>query len=47
MFIQKELEKISIAVETLQLWCERMLDTGVIDPALYQAIQNREETEKI
>lgn len=47
VFIQKELEKISIAVETLQLWCERMLDTGVIDPALYQAIQNREETEKI
>ena len=39
VFIQKELEKISIAVETLQLWCERMLDTGVIDPALYQAIQ--------
>ena len=30
--IQDELEKISIAVETLQLWCERMLDTGAIDP---------------
>ena len=29
--IQEELEKISIAVETLQLWCERMLDTGAID----------------
>ena len=27
IYIQKELEKISIAVETLQLWCERMLDT--------------------
>ena len=36
VFIQKELEKISIAVETLQLWCERMLDTGVIDSELYQ-----------
>ena len=35
VFIQKELEKISIAVETLQLWCERMLDTGVIDKEVY------------
>lgn len=35
--IQEELEKISIAVETLQLWCERMLDTGAIDHAQYQA----------
>ena len=35
VFIQKELEKISIAVETLQLWCERMLDTGVIDKEAY------------
>ena len=37
VYIQEELEKISIAVETLQLWCERMLDTGVIDPEQYQA----------
>ena len=37
VFIQEELEKISIAVETLQLWCERMLDTGAIDPEQYQA----------
>lgn len=36
VFIQEELEKISIAVETLQLWCERMLDTGVIDPEKYR-----------
>ncbi len=35
--IQTELEKISIAVETLQLWCERMLDTGAIDPEQYRA----------
>ena len=37
VFIQEELEKISIAVETLQLWCERMLDTGAIDPEQYRA----------
>ena len=35
--IQEELEKISIAVETLQLWCERMLDTGEIDKIQYEA----------
>ena len=35
VYIQDELEKISIAVETLQLWCEQMLDTGVIDRAQY------------
>ena len=35
--IQEELEKISIAVETLQLWCERMLDNGVIDRTQYDA----------
>lgn len=35
--IQQELEKISIAVETLQLWCEQMLDTGVIDRNQYDA----------
>ena len=38
--IQEELEKISIAVETLQLWCERMLDTGLINQAQYQAYKN-------
>lgn len=37
VYIQEELEKISIAVETLQLWCERMLDTGVIDRDQYEA----------
>ena len=35
--IQEELEKISVAVETLQLWCERMLDTGAIDKERYEA----------
>ena len=41
VYIQQELEKISIAVETLQLWCERMLDTGVIDRKQYEAFKNR------
>ena len=35
--IQEELERISIAVETLQLWAERMLATGAIDEAAYRA----------
>ena len=30
--IREELERISIAVETLQLWSERMLATGAIRP---------------
>lgn len=37
IFIQEELERISIAIETLQLWSERMLATGAIDPELYRA----------
>lgn len=36
IFIQRELERISITVETLQLWAERMLATGAIDPVVYQ-----------
>ena len=36
VYIQEELERISIAVETLQLWSERMLATGKIDPELYR-----------
>ena len=38
--IQEELEKISVAVETLQLWCERMLDTGAIDKAQYEVYKS-------
>ena len=38
--IQEQLEKISVAVETLQLWSERMLDTGAIDRAQYEAFKN-------
>jgi len=37
IFIQEELERISVTVETLQLWAERMLANGVIDPAAYEA----------
>ena len=37
IFIQEELERISITVETLQLWAERMLATGVIDEEQYYA----------
>lgn len=35
--IQQELERISVTVETLQLWSEQMLATGVIDPSQYRA----------
>ena len=36
IFIQEELEKISITVETLQLWAEQMLANGVIDIEEYK-----------
>lgn len=39
--IQEELEKISVAVETLQLWCERMLDIGAIDLEQYEAYKTQ------
>jgi len=42
VYIQKELERLSIAVETLQLWCEQMLDNGMIDPELYSKYQQKE-----
>ena len=44
--IQEQLEKISVAVETLQLWSERMLATGAIDPAQYQAYRDAMRTEQ-
>ena len=37
--IQEELERISVTVETLQLWCERMLANGVIDEKKYNEIK--------
>lgn len=41
IFIQEELERISITVETLQLWAERMLATGVINASQYRACKER------
>ena len=35
IYIQEELERISIAVETLQLWSEKMVATGAIDLKQY------------
>ena len=37
--IQIELEKMSIAVETLQLWSERMLANGQIDQKEYERLK--------
>ena len=45
--IQEELERISITVETLQLWSERMLATGVIDEEQYNAHKKRRLEGKI
>ena len=39
--IQEELERLSIAVETLQLWSEQMIANGAIDPEQYQAHKNK------
>ena len=36
VMIQENLEKISITVETLQLWAEQMMANGKIDRALYE-----------
>ena len=41
IFIQEELERISITVETLQLWSDRMMATGVIDEEQYNAYKKR------
>ena len=35
IYIQEELKKISVNVETLQLWSERMLASGAIDEDAY------------
>ena len=39
--IQEELEKISITVETLQLWSEQMLANGSIDIEAYNAAKSK------
>ena len=41
--IQEELEKISITVETLQLWSEQMLADGTIDIEAYNAYKDKEK----
>ena len=41
IFIQNELEKISVTVETLQLWAEKMLANGHIDAEAYRAQKNK------
>jgi len=41
IYIQNELERISITVETLQLWAEKMLANGVIDADEYNAKKNK------
>jgi len=39
--IQNELERISLTVETLQLWSEKMLAQGIIDRQLYEEHKNK------
>ena len=39
--IREELERISVAVETLQLWSERMLATGANNAEQYEAYERR------
>lgn len=41
--IQEELEKISITVETLQLWSEQMLADGKIDMKKYNEFKNQKK----
>lgn len=41
VFIRKELERISITVETLQLWTEKMLAEGKIDEEKYNEIMSK------
>ena len=39
--IQNELEKVSITVETLQLWIEKKLASGNIDKKMYNEIRSK------
>lgn len=41
IYIQNELERISITVETLQLWAEKMLANGIIDADEYNARKHK------
>ena len=44
--IQEELERISLTVETLQLWSERMLANGIINEEKYKEIKIKKRNEK-
>ena len=41
VYIQNELEKISITVETLQLWMEKMIDNGDINIQKLKELQDK------
>lgn len=41
IYIQEELEKISMTAETLRLWSEKMLATGAIDIGKYQELKEK------
>ena len=41
IYIQEELERISVTVETLQLWSERMIANGIIDEQKYKQLKNK------
>lgn len=41
IYIQQELERISVTVEAMQLWAERMLANGVIDAEAYNEKMNK------
>lgn len=43
IYIQEELERISITVETLQLWSERMIANGIIDEKKYNEYKNKKK----
>lgn len=41
VFIQKELERISVTVETLRIWAEQMIADGKIDMDKYNQLKNK------
>ena len=41
IYIQEELERVSLTVDTLRLWSERMLAQGIIDAKKYQEYKNK------
>ena len=41
--IQEELERISVTVETLQLWSEKMLANGIIDEQKYKEYKEKKK----